>query len=81
MLGATRIGHGYHCVEDPEVVRLIKEKNIHLEVGGGRVMVGGGRVTVGGGRVMVGGGRVVVGCGRTMARVEYVRSGLVDVRR
>ena len=34
VLGATRIGHGYHCVEDPQVIRLIKEKNIHLEVGG-----------------------------------------------
>jgi adenosine deaminase len=30
-LGATRIGHGYHLVEDPEVVKLVKEKGIHLE--------------------------------------------------
>lgn len=31
-LGATRIGHGIHAVEDENVIKLIKEKDILLEI-------------------------------------------------
>ncbi len=31
-LGAERIGHGYHVVDDEEVYQLAKDKNIHFEV-------------------------------------------------
>ncbi len=31
-LGAKRIGHGIHCIEDENVINLIKEKNILLEI-------------------------------------------------
>ncbi|XP_064652287.1 adenosine deaminase-like isoform X2 [Lineus longissimus] len=29
---AQRIGHGYHSIDDPDVYKLVKERNIHLEV-------------------------------------------------
>lgn len=32
ILGAERIGHGVQCIHFPEVIQLIKQKNIHLEV-------------------------------------------------
>lgn len=31
-LGAARIGHGVRCLEDPDVVRLLREREIMLEV-------------------------------------------------
>ena len=31
-LGAERIGHGYHVMEDDKIYQLAKEKNIHFEV-------------------------------------------------
>ena len=31
-LGAERIGHGYHVVDDEEIYRLAKERGIHFEV-------------------------------------------------
>ncbi len=31
-LGAVRIGHGVRCLEDPEVVELLRERDIMLEV-------------------------------------------------
>ena len=31
VLGAERIGHGYHAVDDPAVWKLVLEKQIHLE--------------------------------------------------
>lgn len=31
-LGAVRIGHGVRCLEDPEVVKLLREREIMLEV-------------------------------------------------
>jgi adenosine deaminase len=30
--GATRIGHGYRMVQDPNLVRLVRERNVHVEV-------------------------------------------------
>lgn len=30
--GATRIGHGYHIVHDVELMKYVKEKNIHFEI-------------------------------------------------
>jgi adenosine deaminase len=30
--GAARIGHGYRMVQDPVLVRLVKERNVHVEV-------------------------------------------------
>ena len=31
-MGAVRIGHGYHVLDDPEVYTLAKEKKLHFEV-------------------------------------------------
>ena len=31
-LGATRIGHGFHCLEDPALVEYLVEKRIGLEI-------------------------------------------------
>ena len=31
-LGAERIGHGYHVVDDEAIYQLAKEKGIHFEV-------------------------------------------------
>jgi len=31
-LGAVRIGHGIHAIEDAELMRVLKEKNIYLEM-------------------------------------------------
>ena len=31
-LGAERIGHGYHVVEDASIYQLAKDKGIHFEV-------------------------------------------------
>eukprot|EP01135_Chromosphaera_perkinsii_P003281 Nk52_evm56s239 gene=Nk52_evmTU56s239 len=31
VLHAERVGHGYHCLDDPKVYKLVKEKDIHLE--------------------------------------------------
>ena len=31
-LGATRIGHGYHALDDPAVYQLAIQRNIHFEV-------------------------------------------------
>lgn len=31
-LGAERIGHGYHVLDDEEVYQLAKEKKVHFEV-------------------------------------------------
>lgn len=31
-LGASRIGHGLQCIQDPAIMRYLKEKNIHLEL-------------------------------------------------
>jgi adenosine deaminase len=30
--GASRIGHGYRMVQDPGLLRLVKERNVHVEV-------------------------------------------------
>lgn len=32
VLGAERIGHGYHVVEDEQVYQFAKEKKVHFEV-------------------------------------------------
>lgn len=32
MLGATRVGHGYSVVGDEDVMKLVKDKGVHLEV-------------------------------------------------
>jgi len=32
IMGATRIGHGYHILDRPDVYNLIKQKQIHLEI-------------------------------------------------
>lgn len=31
-LGATRIGHGYHVIDDESIYQLAKEKGVHFEV-------------------------------------------------
>lgn len=31
-LGATRIGHGYHVIDDESIYQLAREKGIHFEV-------------------------------------------------
>ncbi|CAB4045252.1 Adenosine deaminase, partial [Paramuricea clavata] len=31
LLHANRIGHGYHVLQDPELYKLVIEKQIHLE--------------------------------------------------
>ncbi len=31
-LGSVRIGHGIHSIEDPELMNVLKEKNIYLEM-------------------------------------------------
>lgn len=31
-LGADRIGHGYHVVDDESIYQLAKEKGVHFEV-------------------------------------------------
>ena len=40
VLGAERIGHGYHVLDDPAVYQLAKDKKLHFEVG--LVVVRGG---------------------------------------
>ncbi len=32
VLGAERIGHGYHVVDDEEIYKLAKESKVHFEV-------------------------------------------------
>ena len=32
VLGAERIGHGYHVVEDEEIYRFARERKVHFEV-------------------------------------------------
>ena len=32
VLGAERIGHGYHVVEDDSVYQLAKDRKVHFEV-------------------------------------------------
>ena len=34
VLGAERIGHGYHVIDDEEVYQLAKEAGVHFEVRG-----------------------------------------------